>query len=105
MHYPAVADLLSSRCAITACHSGAAPQGGLDLTVAAGYAELVNVPSSAQPAVDRIEPGDVTTSYVYRKVTAEASITGTVMPPPPLAPLSSGEIALIRKWIEDGAIP
>lgn len=105
MHYPAVADLFSSRCATTACHSGVAPQGGLDLTVAAGYAELVDVPSSAQPAVDRIEPGDVAASYLYRKVTAEASITGTVMPPPPLTPLSSGELALIRKWIEDGAIP
>lgn len=105
IQYGAVADLFSSRCALAACHSSLAPQAGLNLTAAAGYAELVNVPSSQQPGVDRVEPADVSASYLHRKVTGDASITGDSMPPAPLAPLSPGELDLVERWIEDGALP
>ncbi len=65
----------------------------------------MNVPSSQQPALDRIEPGAVAASYLHRKVTGEPSITGTSMPPTPLSPLSAGELALLSAWIEGGALP
>ena len=102
IHWPAVADVLESQCSLAGCHASTLPQEGLTLTAEAGYADLVNVPSS-QAAVDRVEPGSATESYLYTKITGAAGMSGQRMPP--VTPLSAGEIALIERWISDGAVP
>ena len=103
--YAPVGDLFASRCSLATCHSTLAPAEGLVLTAEAGYASTVNVASSQQPLLTLIEPLDPATSYLFLKTTGDDSISGTIQPPAPLAPLSPGELALIQAWIEDGALP
>lgn len=104
VHYAPVGDLFASRCALTGCHAALAPQENMTLTAAAGYGQTVNVPSSQQPGLDRIEPGDLAGSYLFRKVDGGV-ISGSTMPPAPLTPLSGSERDLIERWILDGALP
>ncbi|MCC6011863.1 c-type cytochrome [Candidatus Caldipriscus sp.] len=67
----------------TSCHSGSSPSGGLDLSAGVSYSNLVNV----------ISP----TYNVWR--VRSGKIYGGKMPPG--GSLSSDEINLIRKWIEE----
>ncbi len=82
----------------SACHgSGAA---GTHLRIGAG-GDVVNVPSTERPALDRVTPGEVITSYLYLKVVGDGGIDGGRMPlggpfDPRLAPF-------IASWIEAGA--
>lgn len=103
MTYAAVSDVFTSRCALSGCHAGSLPKEGLSLTASEGYANTVNVPSTQQPAVDRVEPSSLASSYLYRKIIADPSITGGSMPP--LLPLPANERDLVRSWIEGGALP
>ena len=63
--------------------------------------DVVNVPSTERPALDRVTPGDVMASYLYLKVVGDGGIDGGRMPlggpfDPRLAPF-------IASWIEAGA--
>ena len=73
------AQVFTPSCARVGCHDTASAQAGLVLAAGASRANLVNVPSSQQPAVSRVAPGDAESSYLVRKVRGDASITGARM--------------------------
>lgn len=92
--------IFTARCALPACHSGAAPRAGMDLSAGNSYANTVNVPSAACSPLDRVEPNDPDNSCIVRR------IEGTVQPRMPLGgtgPLAPADIARIRSWIAQGA--
>ncbi len=70
-------------CANDLCH-GLAAQGGLSLTHADAYASLIGVPSSIDPTVLRVFPGDQDLSMLYLKIAAKTlalpGIPGSPMP-------------------------
>jgi len=81
------------------CHP---PNAGLDLERGNSHGSLVNVPSSQQPALMRVKPGDPDASYLYRKVVGGPGISGNRMPPGgPF--LSTEKTQLLRDWILAGA--
>lgn len=98
-------------CALAGCHSPPALQGGQDLTAGRSYSDLVGVRSTQQPKLRRVVPGDPDMSYLVRKIENGPEITGTIMPQgcdsgTPLGGavcLSAGDMAAIRKWIEECA--
>lgn len=87
-------------CASGNCHGGAVrPQ----LTAGDAYSQIVNIPNSQKPGLDRIEPGNPAGSYLLLKISGE-NILGTRMPLG-LPPISQPVIDSIRVWIENGALP
>jgi hypothetical protein len=74
----------------------------LRLDASTSYALLVNVASTEDGSVLRVEPGDPDNSYLIQKLEGTASVGGQM----PLGgtPLSQGTIDIIRQWITDGAI-
>ena len=91
-------NVFSARC--TQCHSGATPEGGLRLSPADAYTNLINVPST-QRALMRVVPNDSANSYLIHKLEGRADIAGHQMPPAPL--LTIDVIQAIRQWIDRGA--
>jgi mono/diheme cytochrome c family protein len=84
------------------CSSCHPPNQGMDLRAGHTFASIVGENSSEQPSLQRVKPGDPDNSYLYRKVTGAAGITGARMPfggPP----LSAAQIQLIHDWILAGA--
>lgn len=81
------------------CHP---PNGGLDLERGNSHGNLVNVPSTQQPALVRVKPGDPDASYLYRKINGGPGISGSRMPQGgPF--LSTEKTQLLRDWIIAGA--
>ncbi len=74
-------------------------------------ASLVNVLSLEIPSLVRVAPGDPDQSYLVWKIEGQGPngepILGERMPPATAgeAPLSAEQIADIRSWILDGALP
>lgn len=94
----------TGRPACTSCHNpqGAAEAGGMNLTGAGAYNALVNAPSTGKPGAVRVVPGDPDGSYLIQKLEGTAGIVGDRMPR--FGPyLTSGQIDIIRRWIELGA--
>src|SRR6185295_7602263 len=56
----------NGRTACANCHTstGRSPAGGLDLSHAAAYSQLVNTPTRAMPGAMRVVPGDPDRSYL-----------------------------------------
>ncbi len=97
-------------CTAQACHGAAPGQGGLDLSPAVAYRNLLQVKSTASP-LDRIEPGDQRRSFLWLKLAAATDpsqvpsgvqVAGAPMPNG-LPPLSAEELELVRLWIYSGA--
>ena len=87
----------------TKCHIGAGAPMGLQLDAAHSYALLVSVPSTEQPNVLRIKPGDPDNSYLVQKIEGASSISGVRMPfGGPYLPQST--IDVIRTWVTNGAL-
>ena len=84
------------------CHIGAGAPHGLQLDAAHSYNLLVGVPSSEQPSLLRVKPGDPDDSYMVRKIEGAPGITGGQMPLNE-TPLPQATINAIRQWITDGA--
>lgn len=88
-------------CAAAGCHGTIAPQQNLVLAPAVAYGNIVNVPSTESPSLDRIKPNEPDNSYLYAKITG-AGITGGRMPlGGPY--LTDAQISLVRDWIRRGA--
>jgi hypothetical protein len=85
------------------CHVGANAPQGLRLDAANSYASLVGVPSSEQPSVLRVEPGDPDASYIVHKIEGRAAVGARM--PLDQPPLPAATIQAIRQWITDGALP
>jgi hypothetical protein len=94
--------IFSASCAFSGCHGGNTPSEGLSLESGEAYNEIVNVPSSQMSSLDRIEPNNPESSYLYLKVIDDSSISGARMPRGAAA-LSQDLIDLLRDWIERGA--
>lgn len=102
------AQVIASTCG--GCHGPSAGLTGLD-DCETGYAALVNVPSTENPSMDRVEPGSPSTSWLMHKLdgtqggfTAQCvgGFCGSQMP-------LGGELTLtvrnaLRQWIIDGAV-
>lgn len=85
-----VLPILRSNCAFGGCHGAGSSEGGVELS------SYDNVMSTAD-----VRPGDPNGSDLY-EVIIETDLDKR-MPEPPNEPLSSVQIDLIRKWIEQGA--
>lgn len=86
----------------TQCHAGAAAPLGVSLEAGVSYESLVNVASVQQPEVLRVKPGAPESSYLVLKLEGAAGITGGRMPLG-LPALSTGEVIVVRDWIQAGA--
>jgi hypothetical protein len=75
------------------CHGGANPAANLSLDAAHSYNDLVNVPSTEEPTLERVKPGDPTDSFLA--IHLEKDGDG--------AP--AGDIPFVIQWIMDGALP
>ncbi len=82
--------LIISSCAYAGCHDAVSRQDGVVLD---SYRNIKNT--------GEITPGDPGESKLYKVITS--SDPDKMMPPPPNAKLSSDQIALISKWIQQGA--
>jgi mono/diheme cytochrome c family protein len=88
-----------------ACHVPGGP-GPMPLdSAAASYQNLVGVPSVEIQGLLRVAPGSAEFSYLVHKIEGRPSIVGQRMPPPPRPSLTAEQIAAIREWIDDGALP
>jgi hypothetical protein len=75
------------------CHSGPNPAANLSLDAAHSYNDLVNVPSTEEPALDRVKPGDPTDSFLVIHLQKDGDG----------APAS--DIPFVIQWIMEGALP
>ena len=95
---------LAGRTACVNCHNniGRNPAGGFNM---AGdvYAAMVNVPSRQRPDLMIVAPGNPDASYLIHKLEGRAGIVGLRMPLNGPPHLTSGQILVIRRWIELGA--
>ena len=98
------AQILTPAC--TSCHTddGRTPSGGLNLKAGSAYAALVGVASSSKPGATRVIAGNPSGSYLVQKIEGAADIVGLRMPRngPPF--LSDAQVAMIRQWIQAGAL-
>ena len=75
------------------CHGGPNPAANLDLDAAHSYNDLVNVPSTEEPTLDRVKPGDPANSFLVIHMQSDGDG----------APAS--DIPFVVQWITDGAPP
>jgi len=86
------------------CHSGSQASAGLRLeSVELAYEFLVSVTASGNQDFQRVVPDDPDNSYLVLKVEGDPR-AGARMPLGRAA-LSGENIQLIRRWIEQGALP
>jgi len=88
------------------CHTAEEPKAELVLEHGLGYAQLVGRASEQVPALQLVVAGDVEASYLWHKVDHTAT-RGKGMPRTLTGAkrLPTAELELIRRWIEDGALP
>lgn len=89
-------------CARIGCHDNISRQAGMALVAGQARANIVNVSSSQQPVLNRVEPGSAEASYLVHKIRGDSSITGSRMPISAAA-LSQAQIDGIIEWINSGA--
>lgn len=95
----------SGRLACINCHtdSGRAPAGGLVLLEGRSYQALVSQPSRFKAGAILVVPGDPDASYLVHKLEGAADIVGSRMPRGTGPFVTSGQMQIIRRWIELGA--
>ena len=93
--------IFTSRC--TGCHNPSTAPQSLILDAENSYELLVNVASKEVPSLKRVKPGDPDNSYLVQKIEGTAAEGGQM--PLGREPLTDAQIALIRRWISEGANP
>jgi hypothetical protein len=95
----------SGRAACTQCHNAGNRNNAAVLSLAEGaaYNELVNVASSRKAGAIRVIPGDPDGSYLIHKLEGRSDIVGQRMPRTGGPFLTSGQMTIIRRWIQLGA--
>lgn len=94
----------SSDCGVAGCHAPGNPPLSLVLTPEFSFTNLVGVSSREYGVELRVNPGDPTTSFLYRKVSENPPPVGYQMPAPATGSvLTPAEIDQIRRWIVQGA--
>jgi hypothetical protein len=94
--------IFTNTCAVSGCHAASSAKAGLVLDAASAIDNLVGVPSSQQPGLLRVSPGNADDSYLVRKISGVPGIDGARMPKD-RTPLPQAQIDLIRLWITQGA--
>jgi hypothetical protein len=100
-------DILSAsdsagRPACVSCHNGNPFVPG-NFGAATAYSALVGARSFQRPALQRVTPGNPEASYLLHKLEGRAGIAGGRMPlNGPY--LTEGQIRVVRRWIELGAL-
>ena len=94
-------------CTASTCH-GDAVIGGLDLRESASFDALVRQPSTIDPAIDRVFPGDQALSLLYHKLAAKTEGFDLVPRLGSPMPRNDGvlcayDLSLLRVWIRGGA--
>jgi hypothetical protein len=77
----------------SSCHSGANPPENLALDAMHSYNDLINVPSTEEPSVVRVKPGDPMHSFLVLHIQKEGDGA------------SATDLSFIEQWITDGAPP
>ncbi len=98
-----VQPILTQNCTTAGCHNATDQQAGLVLSPGALYAAgtgAVGVASVEDPNFQRVKPGNAADSWLVRKLLGTALFERMPFGAPPLA---DADIALVRKWIDDGA--
>lgn len=98
------AAVLRPACTTSSCHSNAASAGGIDLsTPSAAYSYLLGRPCHA-PSHPEDAPGNYVFPFQPGRSRLLALLRGspTVIMPPD-TPLPASEIALVERWILEGA--
>jgi hypothetical protein len=93
----------SGRQSCISCHVAGGPAAFLLLTEGVSYNNLVNRTSGAKPGAIRVIPGDPDNSYLVQKLEGAPGIVGQRMPRTSGPFLTSGQVSIIRRWIELGA--
>ena len=96
----------SGRVACTGCHNAQNARFAANLNLAdeSSYGQLVNIASSNKPGAIRVIPGDPENSYLIHKVEGRPGIVGQRMPRTNGPFLTDGQISIIKRWIEEGAL-
>ena len=100
-----VQDIFNASCNSMQCHDATQPQGGLNLTAASAYGELVDQPSGDCTTTRLVKPGSPNESYLMHKLEGGGPcFVGTRMPKAKPA-LPADRIQAVRDWIVTGAPP
>ena len=96
-------EIFDRSCTSPSCHGSTA--GGLNLTSANAYSQLVNAQSLGdgehQPQFLRVKPGSPDSSFLIIKLTSPLTNQGTLMPRG--GRLADDRLNAIRAWIANGA--
>jgi hypothetical protein len=100
-----VQPIFTDNCASSGCHAGAQPQRGQNLSEGQAFPNIVGVPSTELPSMNRVTPGDPEMSYLVHKIEGTQATVGGSGQRMPLGTgaLPQSEIDIIRAWITDGA--
>jgi hypothetical protein len=85
--------ILTTNCAISGCHSGASPQGNLNLDAANSYAAL------SKKGSGYLDVSDPKSSVLYSSI---VSISDP-MPPNGMQAISACDLKRIETWMSEGA--
>ena len=98
------AQIFDSAC--ISCHTdvGRNPSGGLNLKSGTAFSQLVGVAAPQKAGATLVIAGNPSGSYLVQKLEGASDIVGSRMPRngPPF--LSDAQVALIRLWIQNGAL-
>ena len=97
-----VQPIFTASCATASCHDAGTPAAGLDLSAGNSHAAIFNVASAQVPALSLAAAGDPDASYLIDKIEGTQTFGGRM--PLGAAPLPTTSTALVRKWIEAGAL-
>jgi mono/diheme cytochrome c family protein len=92
--------VFATRC--YSCHGSTRREQNLDLQNN-GHANLVSRASTQQATLLLVAPGNPDQSYLVHKIEGRTTIAGLRMPQLQTA-LTADEIAVIRQWIQGGAL-
>lgn len=100
-------ELFAKSCAISGCHAGSVPTGGLSLESGVAWKNLVGVTpnneAAAAEGLQRVMAGQPERSFLLMKLRGELSPNHGLRMPLGSAVLDSGKLEFIRQWIAAGA--
>ena len=100
--------MISKSCGgFSACHANNPAALGFDADTAEDFiASAINVPSSQEPSLALILPGDPENSYLIRVLRdpASADLPDGARSMPPGQPLCDEKIDVLAEWIRNGAL-
>lgn len=95
----------AGRQACVTCHTdqGRTPSAGLNLREGAAYGAIVGVVARNKAGAVLVVPGDPDASYLVQKLEGAPGIVGERMPRTGGPYLTSGQLLVLRRWIQQGA--